>query len=224
MLAVNVRATATLLDAARRAGASGVVHAGSSSEYGDRDHAPREDEILDPASHYAVTKAAATHLCRHAARTEGVATTTLRLYSVYGPWEEPARLIPTLLSHALRGELPPLVSPRTVRDFVFVEDACDAFLRAGARTAEHAGAVFNVGSGRQTTLEELVNTTRALFHVEAEPQWGTMEARSWDTAIWVADPRAAQDALGWTATTPLADGLRSTAKWLRQGPARREYT
>jgi nucleoside-diphosphate-sugar epimerase len=111
-----------------------------------------------------------------------------------------------------------------VRDFVFVEDACDAFLRAGARAAEHAGAVFNVGSGRQMTLEELVKTTRALFHVEAEPRWGTMEARSWDTAIWVADPRAAQDALGWAATTSLADGLRSTATWLREGPARREYT
>ena len=61
---------------------------------------PRENERVEPNSHYAVTKVAATHLCRLAAATSGVQAVTLRLYSIYGPWEEPGRLMPTLVQRA----------------------------------------------------------------------------------------------------------------------------
>ena len=74
-----------------RGGGAGVHQHGSSSEYGLKDHAPREDEWLEPNSHYAVTKAAGTHLTALAA-AEGLPAVTLRLYSIYGPWEDLGRL------------------------------------------------------------------------------------------------------------------------------------
>jgi UDP-glucose 4-epimerase len=192
-----------------------VVVAGSSSEYGLQDHAPAEDEPAEPNSAYAAAKATATAL----ATEQGAVV--LRLYSAYGPWEEPDRLVPTLLGKALGGELPPLVSPRVARDFVHVDDVCDAFV-ASARDAP-AGRVYNVGSGRQTTIAEIVEAVRALAGVQAEPQWGSMPDRSWDTETWVANPARIRAELGWEPRIGLEDGLARTLDWLRREAPRERY-
>ena len=218
MLAVNVAATAALLEAARAAGVKAFVNAGSSSEYGLKAHAPREDERLEPNSHYAVTKAAGTHLTALAV-AEGLPAVTLRLYSIYGPWEEPGRLVPALVRKATRGGLPSLVGPETARDFVYVEDCCEALLRAAERGAPGGpGATLNIGSGVQTRLKELVEVARRTLGVTALPEWGTMGQRGWDTNVWVSDPRAARELLDWRASTGLGDGLTRTAAWLRERP------
>lgn len=205
--ATNVEATKNLLAAC--ADVSAFVHAGSSSEYGLKDHPAREDEEISPAGDYALSKAAATALVSEAGRV------TLRLYSAYGPWEEPGRLMPALVEHALRGALPPLVSPDTARDYVWVGDVCDAFV-AAAEAPAPAGAVLNVCSGGQTTMRELVAVARERLGIEAEPNWGSMEGRSWDTSTWVGDPAFTRETLGWTATTPLGEGLAKMSAWMRE--------
>jgi UDP-glucose 4-epimerase len=220
MLAVNVRATETLLQAARRVDAR-LVQAGSSSEYGFADHATAEHECVEPNSYYAVTKVAATHLCRLAAAQHGQHAVTLRLYSVYGTWEEPGRLIPALVDRALEGTYPPLVAPGTARDFVWVGDACDALVRAATTDLEDRGAVLNVASGAQTTLCRLVETVRELFDIGTDPIWDSMPARNWDTGVWVGDPARTAEQLGWTASTSLDDGLRALAGWMAPNPTRR---
>ncbi len=214
MVAVNVVATEALLAAARAHEVSAFVHAGSSSEYGLKGHAPREDEWLQPNSYYATTKAAATHLTALAA-SEGLPALTLRLYSIFGPWEDPRRLVPAIVREAAHRRLPPLVGPETARDFVYVDDCCEAFLAAARRGAPGVpGAVLNIGSGHQTRLDELVEVARGALGVEANPDWGTMPQRGWDTNTWMSDPRAALAVLGWQATTSLADGLVATSRWL----------
>lgn len=220
MLAVNVRATETLLQAARQVDAR-LVQAGSSSEYGFSDYATTELDRLEPNSHYAVTKVSATHLCRLAAAQSGQHAVTLRLYSVYGPWEEPGRLMPTLIERALDGTYPPLVAPQTARDFVWIEDVCDAFRRAASTDLEDPGAVLNVASGAQTELRSLVNTVRSLFDIASDPSWDSMAGRAWDTSVWVGDASTAADVIGWTATTSVDHGLRALADWMQADPARR---
>ncbi len=218
MIGVNVGATATLLTASRAAGVQAFVNAGTSSEYGCKTHAPREDEWLEPNSGYAVTKAAGTHLTALAA-AEGLPAVTLRLYSIYGPWEDPGRLIPALVREARSGRLPPLVGPQTARDFVYVEDCCEALLRAAQRGAVGGpGATLNIGSGDQTRLDELVDVARRALGVTADPEWGTMDQREWDTNVWVSDPHAALELLDWKAATGLGDGLARTAAWLQARP------
>jgi UDP-glucose 4-epimerase len=218
MLAVNVRATEALLEVAREIGAR-LVAAGSSSEYGLKDHAPVETEAVEPNSHYAVTKVCATHLCRLAAETHRQHAVTLRLYSIYGPWEQPGRLMPALVERGLAGQLPPLVAPDTARDFVWVEDACEAFVLAARTELQDPGAVLNVASGVQSTLKSVVDITRELFGIDAEPTWGTMDQRGWDTTVWIGAPAAAGATLGWHAETPLRVGLRRFADWLQSDPA-----
>ncbi len=215
MVAVNVSGTINVVEAAISAGATATVHAGSSSEYGYMDHAPGEEELPRPNSAYAVTKCSATLACGWAARERDAAVTVLRLYSAYGPWEDERRLVPTLVRAALDGTLPPLADPSIARDFVYVDDVADAFVRAAERARPGAGAVYNVGSGTQTTLRQLVEVARDRFGVEQAPTWGAFPERSWDTPCWVADPSHAERDLGWTARRSLVDGLGATGAWLR---------
>lgn len=223
MIETNVGGLANVLDSALDAGAHAIVTTGSSSEYGLKDHAPPEHELPEPNSAYAATKAAATLWCGWVARERQAAITTLRLYSAYGPWEEPRRLVPALVLAGMEGRLPPLVDPAIARDFVYVEDVVDALLLAAAGARPGEGAVYNVGSGTQTTLRELVEVARRVFAIEREPEWGSFPARDWDTSVWVSDPRRIEAALGWRAHTPLADGLAATAAWLQGHPALKRY-
>ena len=218
MAAVNLVGTAALLDASVATGVECFVQSGSSSEYGYKAAAPRESDVLEPNSHYAITKAAATHYCKLTACESGMKAITLRLYSIYGPWEEPSRLIPSLLIHCLRGALPPLVSPRIARDFICVDDAVDAFMRVASTSGLPTGAIYNVASGVETTLEQLIGEARELFGITEKPAWGSMPDRAWDTDRWVGDASAIHEATGWRAETALHEGLLHTVHWLRSNP------
>jgi dolichol-phosphate mannosyltransferase len=222
MVATNLSGCISLLDACVESGVEAFVNAGSSSEYGLKDHAPDEDEALEPNSPYAITKAAATHYCRLKARETGIHAATVRLYSVYGPYEEPNRLIPSLVVHGLNGKFPPLVSPETARDFVYVDDAVDAMIRIAA-SAVPPGSINNVCSGVQVKLRDAVETARQLMGVEAEPDWGTMAARSWDTDVWVGTGARLIRELGWRVSTSFADGLKKTLAWFRTHPELLRY-
>ena len=197
------------------------VNAGSSSEYGLKDHPARESELVEPNSTYAVSKVAATLYLQTLAREQERHIVTLRLYSVYGPWEEPNRLMPTLAVRALRGRLPRLVDPATARDFVHVDDVVEAFLAAARAHDLERGTILNVGSGVQTTIGELVELARRTFAIDAEPEWSSMPGRAWDTSSWVANVERVADQLGWRSSITLEGGLRGLAQWLREAPDRR---
>lgn len=214
----NILGTVNLVEACLKSGFEAFVNTGSSSEYGFKDHAPSEKEWLEPNSYYAVGKASATLFCRHTAQSRGVLLPTLRLYSVYGPYEEPARLMPALIVRGLRGKLPPLVNPDVARDYVYVDDICEAYLLAATRTGQEPGAVYNLGTGVQTSLGEVVSTARKLMNITAEPQWGAMPNRQWDTSVWVADHRKALDELGWRPEFTFERGLGRMHGWFLENP------
>ena len=215
IVAVNVLGTINLVRACLRTGFEAFVNAGSSSEYGFKRRAPGERDWVEPNSHYAITKVAGTHFCRFTAQHERVKIATLRLYSVYGPWEEPGRLMPTLIAHGLRGRLPPLVDPRVARDYVYVDDVCEAFVLAAAKPHPEPGPVFNVGTGTQTRLREVVAVARRVLGVAEAPAWGSMARRQWDTATWVADLRRIRHALGWRPRYTFERGFRQMVAWMR---------
>ncbi|MDQ1356583.1 MAG: hypothetical protein QOG44_956 [Acidimicrobiaceae bacterium] len=223
MLMTNVLGTVHLLEAAVATGFEAFVQTGTSSEYGAKDHSPPEADWLEPNSHYAVTKASATMFCRYTGQATGLGVRTLRLYSVYGPWEEPTRLMPTLVMRGLAGELPGLVSPATARDYIYVDDVVDACLAAAAAPGQEPGAVYNVGTGRQTSLREVVELVRAEMGITAEPVWGSMAPRSWDTDVWVADSGQIRAQLGWQPSHALPEGFRLLVGWLRDQPEIQEF-
>jgi UDP-glucose 4-epimerase len=214
----NIMGTVNLVQACLRTGFEVFVNTGSSSEYGFKDHAPTEKEWLDPNSYYAVAKASATLFCRYSARSLGVRIPTLRLYSVYGPYEEPTRLMPTLIVNGLEGRLPPLVNPKIVRDFVYVDDVTAAYLSAATVESDDPGSVYNIGSGIQTSIAEVVETARQSIGITTKPEWGSMEDRIWDTDTWVCDNRLAVEKLGWRPHHLFEKGFRKMVDWFRQNP------
>ena len=198
-------------------GVAAFVHAGSSSEYGTNSDSPDEDAPLRPDSHYAVSKGAGSLALSYYGKVLGLPCANLRLYSVYGPYEDSSRLIPTLAWHALRKTLPPLVNPDVSRDFVHVQDACSAFVSAAyaMQPAIH-GESYNVGTGTQTTIGELARLAKELFQVPGEPEFSSMPNRDWDRTVWRCNPERAREHLGWAAQIPLARGLEETVRWWGQ--------
>jgi len=210
MANTNIVGTAHLLKACMEVGFEAFVQAGSSVEYGFIDHAPDENERVAPNTDYGLTKAIATRYAHEVSDS----ITTLRLYSPYGPYEAPTRLIPTLIEHGLRGELPPMANPDNARDFVHVDDVCDAFIRAASMP--HGGQIYNVGTGVQTTLREVVTVGKRLMNVEAEPVWNTADNRVWDTSVWVANNAKIKEQLGWQPHYTFEQGLQATIDWTRE--------
>ncbi len=213
MIRTNLAGAWHLLEAGLEIGFEAFVQAGSSSEYGWKPAPACEDDRLEPNSDYAVTKAAATLLGESLARRHGARITTLRLYSVYGPWEEPTRFLPTLIAHGLQKRLPPLVDPAVARDFVHVDDVCEAFLRAAV--AGSPPSIVNVGTGTQTTIGQVVDLARRTFGIASEATWGTFPRRAWDTTSWVADTARMRRELG-LSPRPLAVGFAETVEWARR--------
>ncbi len=214
IIQTNILGTWNLLKAAARVDYEVFVNTGSSSEYGFKEYAMRETDLLEPNSYYSVAKCAQTLLCQHVANTESRPITTFRLFSVYGPLEEPSRLVPTLIRQCLEGSDLTLVDPEIARDFVYVDDVVDAYLRFD-KLAAMSGEIINVGTGVRSTIKQVVE--QVLRHTGARVQchWGAMPARIWDTRTWVGDCTKSNRLLGWSAQTSLSDGIEQTIAWVR---------
>jgi nucleoside-diphosphate-sugar epimerase len=111
-----------------------------------------------------------------------------------------------------------LAHPDIARDFIFTEDVNRACLFVAASWASlPPGEIYNVGSGRQTTLKEVVEITWEIFKIAAEPAWASMQNRAWDTKTWVANNTKLR-AAGWKPGFSFRAGYLKTIDWFRQNP------
>jgi nucleoside-diphosphate-sugar epimerase len=193
------------------------IHAGSSSEYGDNSSSPHENDALLPNSHYSVSKISSSYLLNYYGKKLKLPCLNLRLYSIYGPWEEPDRLIPQVVENALKLKYPPLVNPQTSRDFVYIDDCICAFVNAALYVSqENSGESINIGTGTKTTLLELTKITKEIFNIESSPNWGTMQNRNWDTLDWYGNFNKAEKLIHWKPLVELKQGLKLTADWQKK--------
>lgn len=212
ILRTNVFGLWNLLSACKNVGFHLFINAGSSSEYGRKSFAMRETDPLDPDSFYAIAKAAQSFLCRHAALLEKLPVVTLRLFSVYGPFEEPSRLIPTLMMASLFDTRVKMVSADVCRDFIHVDDVID-FMIAAPSFPGLSGEILNLGTGRQTSMGELVSTLEEVSGRRLPVTWGAMPERSWDSTTWVADISKLRALTGFVPSRSVKDGLRECLTW-----------
>lgn len=210
----NFNSTYVLIEELKKHGFSAYIHAGSQSEYGLNCSGPKEQEELTPNSHYAVSKTADYYLLKYYGKVEKLPVAHTRLYSVYGPWEDPNRLIPTLISYAKKGKLPPFVDPNISRDFVYIGDVIEALIiMASQMRNEIYGEAFNIASGKKTTIKELAYLAKRIFHLIKEPEFAKMKNRSWDLKEWYGNPEKIESLIGWKATTFLAEGLKKFSEF-----------
>jgi nucleoside-diphosphate-sugar epimerase len=187
-----------------------VVRLGSSTEYAASSRPLAEDAALEPRGFFGATKAAGSILLQAAAAERGVRAVVLRAFQVYGPGDHATRLVPVVLSAARTGGTVPLPARLSRRDWVWVGDVVEACVRAAEEEALPSGTVLNIGTGVQTSTEELVATAERVTGRPIATIPGAHPGRDWDTADWVADPSAAGRLLGWAPTVDLAEGLART--------------
>ncbi len=203
-----------LLELSSKFSIKAFIHAGSSSEYGLNCAAPNEDAPLQPNSHYAVTKAAAAQMIKFYGTIKEMPVLNLRYYSIYGPFEEPDRLIPQLIDKGMKGTYPPLVQPDISRDFVYIDDTVYAtLLSANSDFQKTRGKSINIASGAKTTIREIATTIKNVFNLSNEPEWGDFPNRKWDLKDWYGNAALANQLLGWQNETSLKDGLSATYLW-----------
>jgi nucleoside-diphosphate-sugar epimerase len=206
--------TINLVNACKKVGFNIFINTGSNSEYGFKNKPMKESDLLVPNSHYSVFKSAATLFCQYAALSEELPIVTLRPFHVYGPYEEKTRFIPTLISSLLNhNQCPRLVAPETARDMVYIDDAIDFYLSIASKSGDISGEIFNVGTGIQSTLKEIVEKAIEITGVNAIPHWGSMDQRIWDQNIWQANMKHTNDKLGWKPICDLEEGLGRTIRW-----------
>ncbi len=220
--AVNVGGTLNLLDAAARSKVERFLYASSSSVYGETETVPiREDVSTSPISPYAVSKLAAENYCRAFAKVHGLKTASLRYFNVYGPRQKYgvySGVVPKFVASALKGERPVIYGDgEQTRDFVFVQDAVLANLLCLEKDV-HAGEVFNVGGGTQTTVNRLAEIILDLVgKPDLRPEHSPL--RPEDLRHSYADISRATRTLGYVPRFSIEEGLRRVVEWFLAHPA-----
>lgn len=214
IVTANFLGTVNLLRACERVGFDFFINTGSSSEYGIKQEPMRETDVAEPVGDYGVSKLAATAFCHSEAVQKELPIVTIRLFSPYGYWDDPKRLIPYVIQSFLKNEVPLLSTTHSVRDYIFIEDILQLYQKM-AETPKLAGGIYNAGSGLQTSIGEVVKIIREIMGSEIVPAWGSIGAKRMEPSVWVADTDKTRQ-LGWQARVDLREGLRRTIEWQKE--------
>jgi UDP-glucose 4-epimerase len=217
---VNATGTIRMLHVAREVGVDAFVFTSSAEVYGSACRGPvREDNELAPTNVYGGAKMGAEGYARAYHVCYGVPTIVLRLFNTFGPRchheGDCGEVIPKFLLRAMAGK--PLVvfgDGHQTRDFNYVEDTARAILAAGL-CKDAIGRVMNVGSGRETSVNEIA---RAVIEVVGNPSLEVVHdaPRPADIARMCADGSRAREVLGYAPEVPLKVGLARLMEWYRE--------
>lgn len=224
-LETNVIGTLNALELARKLDVASFVYASSVAVYGEPIRLPiDESHPTDPSNLYGLSKLMGEQLAMRYMEDYGMSVTSLRYFNVYGPRMRSgpySGVIHRFITALLRGEAVRVFGDgNQTRDFVYVEDVAEANVRA---LLSRRRGVFNIGTGVETSVNELLAIICELLGVEArvihEPP------RKGDVRRSRASCEAAKSLLGWEPKVSLSDGLRSTIYWYgeRLGGLRSPY-
>jgi nucleoside-diphosphate-sugar epimerase len=210
---VNIEGTKNLLEASKEINYKCFINTGSSSEYGFKNVPMKEDDYCDPVSYYAATKLGQTNICKVFSKLNKKPITTLRLFSVYGPFEEPTRFIPVIMKALYKKDTIKLTAGKQRRDFIYVEDVVNAYLQIMKSPNKYAAEIFNVGTGIENTNDEVVHHLFTTIGRKTKIQKGAYPTRNWDTTHWLADKTKITKKTNWKPAYSLDKGLKSTYSW-----------
>lgn len=214
----NFLGTVNLLNACLENEFKCFINTGSSSEYGIKNKPMSESDLLEPIDDYGVAKSAATLYCQSIAKRYNLPIFTLRLFSPYGYYEEPTRLIPYIVINCLQDNDIKLSNPNPVRDFIFIEDVIDAYKSIIEKAQiNEPGNIFNIGTGKQHSVKEIFNIIKEITDYKKEPIWGQVEGRSSDIIkTWQADIKKSNLKLNWKPNYSIEEGLSKNIDWFKK--------
>ncbi len=216
----NVTGTLNILQAARARGIQRLVHTSTSEVYGSAQYVPMDEtHPLVGQSPYSASKIAADKLVESFACSFELPVVTVRPFNVFGPRQSDRAIIPTIIAQCISGQkVVKIGDPSPKRDFTFVTDTVNGFIRA-ATTANATGRTVNIGHGESIAIGELADR---ICSIVGDCRWESESTRMRPTGSEVSellcDSRLACDLLGWSPAVSLDDGLRQTIAFVQEHP------
>ena len=213
---VNVLGTTSLLNFARVRGIRTFVFASSSSVYGNNEKIPfhEEDRVDHPISPYAATKKAGELLCHTATHLDGITTTCLRFFTVYGPRQRPDLAIHKFARLMAAGEeIPMFGDGSTQRDYTYIDDILQGMEGAldFARREEATFDIFNLGESRTISLSEMIRIVGEEMGVD--PRIRRLPMQPGDVLRTFSDVSRARERLGYAPSVEFREGIRLFVEW-----------
>jgi NAD dependent epimerase/dehydratase len=212
----NVVGTLNVLRAAQQAGVERVVHTSTSEVYGTARYAPIDEaHPLQAQSPYAASKIGADKIAEAFHLSFGLPVATLRPFNTYGPRQSARAVIPTILTQLLAGETVVLGNLAPTRDFTYVTDTVEAFVKV-VDVAEAVGRVLNIGTGREIAIGDLAERIETVVERRAPIDLDPARVRPDGSEVerLCANADEARRLLAWEPQVSLDEGLVATAEWV----------
>ena len=210
----NIRTSVELLDSAIAVGARRFIGIGSQAEYGRHDRRIDESATTEPFLLYGAAKLSTCHLTRQRASEAGIGFAWLRLFSPYGPGDNPNWLIPSVATQILAGQTPRTSAGTQKWDYLHIADCAQGILAAAV--TESAQGVFNLSSGRAVTVRSIVERIRDLACPGLQLTFGDIPFGPNQIMHLEGDSSRLSAATGWTPSIMIEDGLATVVDSLRQ--------
>lgn len=210
MTKVNYLQLQSLLNISRKINYKCFINAGSSTEYGFKNSPFKETDGVMPESFYGATKAAGTIYSQTFSKRFQKPVMTFRFFSVYGPYEEKARFIPTIIRSAIERREVSVTKEPIKRDFIHVDDVVEAFIKAIKKP--QMGEIINLGTGKQYSNKSIIAFVKKIqpaLRISDTPY----PVRHWDSSNCVADIKKAQTLINWKPKYDIKVGLFKTYQW-----------
>ena len=217
----NITGTVNVLEACRRHSIKRMIHTSTSEVYGTAIFTPiTEEHPLQGQSPYSASKIGADHMTEAYARSFDLPVAILRPFNTFGPRQSERAVIPTVIRQLLDdscaevrlGDLTP------VRDFNYVEDIADAFIRLALCETVDIGTAYNAGSGQSVTIAEMVELVVQSTGIKKPIKTETQRRRPKNSEVYelISDSEKLNAACGWKSETNLETGLARTIDWWRE--------
>lgn len=218
IIKTNFLGTVNLMQAADEIPYSCFINTGSPAEYGVRYTATpmKETDACEPVHAYGATKCAAAIFGHYLGKTRHKPIITLRLFLPFGPWSDEKRLIPHAILSALNNRDLKLGSAKAARDYVYIDDVVNAYMAGLEKAKEYGGEIFNIGGGKQYTLEDTVRVILEKTKSPISVYWNAKPAAEWDSEFYEADIAKAKQMLDWEPKHAFEEGLDKTIAWFKE--------
>ena len=217
IIKTNILGTSNILHALEQYGIKRLVNIGSGFEYGTRKNRIKETDCVNPLTPYAITKVTQSLFVKYFSELRNVPSVTLRVFTPYGRMESKGRLISDIMLSIIKNKPLHLSSMYSYRDFIFIDDVINA-LKKAANTPKIESEIFNIGSGKATSIKKIVDTSIKIVKEIPEIKWDSNKPRLMDKfeTISFSDLKKSEKLLKWKPSTSLEKGLEKSYFWYKK--------
>lgn len=217
VIETNLIGTFNVLMAGKEKNVEKIVHTSTSEVYGTANYVPiDENHPLKGQSPYSASKIGADKIAESFYCSFGLPVATIRPFNQYGPRQSARAVIPTIITQCLTQNVVRLGALHPTRDFTYVEDTVDAFIKI-AESEKTAGEVINIGNGREVSIGDLAKKIISLVgkDVEIISEKERIRPEKSEVDRLLCNNLKAKKLIGWEPMTTLEEGLEKTIRWVR---------